>query len=169
LAREEQGNKIDSLSSLNVQAIFSRSLRSNMSEKDPEQRIIMLFSDYQSLLRHNGMGWLINGNPKMASSHITDALKPSIPFKPVKDDLNFGHTNLKKDFMLCMQRCIRRAEQFAEYEDADSSTSNPSNTPGTKVAGVALSSANIHVAQGRSPGTTPARSSFAAKIKDIPD
>jgi hypothetical protein len=167
----EKNGKIkkDSLSSAKIQAIVSRSLRINMSEKDPEQRIIILFSDYQSLLRQSGMGWLVNENPKMASSHITDALKPSILSKRVKDDLNFGHTNLKKDFLLFMQHCIRRAEQYAEYEDADSSTSNPSKTPGTKVVGVALSSANKLVAQGQSAGTTPARPAFAGKIKNTPD
>jgi hypothetical protein len=140
-----------------------------MSEKDPEQRIIILFSDFKSLLRQSGMGWLVNENPKMASSHITDALKPSILSKRVKDDLNFGHTNLKKDFLLFMQHFIRRAEQYAEYEDADSSTSNPSKTPGTKVVGVVLSSANKLVAQGQSAGTTPARPAFAGKIKKTPD
>jgi hypothetical protein len=160
--------KKDSLSSSKVQAIVSRSLRINMSEKDPEQRIIMLFSDYRSLLRHSGMGWLVNENPKMASSHIIDALKPSTLSKRVKDDLNFGHTNLKKDFLLFMQHCIRRAEQYAEYEDAEAPTSFPSKTPGTRVAGIALASANTHVAQGQSTGT-PARPSSAGKIKNLPD
>jgi hypothetical protein len=155
--------KKDSLSSSKVQAIVSRSLRMNMSEKDPEQRIIMLFSDYQRLLRQKWMGWLVHDNPKMASSHITDALKPNILSKRVKDDLIFGHTNLKKDFLLFMQHCIRCPDQYAEYEDADASTSK---TPGTNFAGVALSSANIHVARG---GTTPARPSSVGKIKNTPD
>ena len=161
--------KKDSLSFSKVQAIVSRSLRINMSEKDPEQRIIMLFSDYQSLLRNSGMSWLVNDNPKMACSHIMDALKPTVLSKRVKDDLNFGHTNLKKDFLLFMQHCIRRAEQYAEYEEAEVSASIPFKTTGAKVAGVLSASANTHLAKGKNHGSTSSRTSSAGKVKNLPD
>jgi hypothetical protein len=90
----------DRLSASQAQAIITKSLRISMLEGDYEQRMLMLFSDYQSLLRLHGMGWLVTDNTKVAVSHITDALKLSILSKRVKDDLNFGHAHLKKDFLL---------------------------------------------------------------------
>jgi hypothetical protein len=70
--------KKDSFSASQVQTIVARSLRINMAEKDCEQRIIMLFADYQSLLRQNCLAWLVKDNTKMAITHLTNALKPSI-------------------------------------------------------------------------------------------
>jgi RNase H-like domain found in reverse transcriptase/Reverse transcriptase (RNA-dependent DNA polymerase)/Integrase core domain/Integrase zinc binding domain len=121
--------KKDSLSASQVQSIISKSLRINMAEGDREQRIIMLFADYRSLLRLHGMAWLVNDNTKVAVTHIVDALKPSTLSKRVKDDLNFGHAHLNGDFLLFMQHCIVRAEQYAEHEEPASQSHNPTRTP----------------------------------------
>jgi hypothetical protein len=88
----------DRLPASQVQAIITKSLRINMLEGYHEQRMIMLLSDYESLLRLHGMGWLVTDNTKVAVAHITDALKPSILSKRVEDDLNFGHAHLKRTF-----------------------------------------------------------------------
>jgi hypothetical protein len=111
--------KKDGISAAQVQALVGRSIRINMSERDTEQRIIMLFADYKSLLRANGMDWLVAENPKMAVNHITDALKPNILKKRIKDDLTLSHTDLKKDFLRFMHHVIRRAEQYADYEEPE--------------------------------------------------
>ena len=55
--------KKDGLSTLQVNAIISKRLRINMTEKDTEQRIVMLFADYTSLLRVNGLLWIIEDSP----------------------------------------------------------------------------------------------------------
>jgi hypothetical protein len=90
-----------------------------MSEKYTEQRIIMLFSDYKSLLRVNGISWIAYDNPKVAISHITESLKPNALRKRIKDDLSFSHTALKKLFLCFMQHVIARAALYADYEDSD--------------------------------------------------
>jgi hypothetical protein len=114
--------KKDGLTASQVQTIVSRSLRINMTEKDCEQRVLILFADYKSLLRKNGMAWLVDENTKMSVNHITDALKPSALKKRVQDDLNFGHIGLKKDFLGFMQHVIRRAELYCDYEEPEMSS-----------------------------------------------
>jgi hypothetical protein len=49
----------ESLSASQVHDLVVKHLRINLSEKDAEQRIIMLFADYSSLLRVNGLSWLL--------------------------------------------------------------------------------------------------------------
>jgi hypothetical protein len=120
---KHQEIKKDGLSAAQEQTIVNRSLRINMAERDCEQRIIMLFADYKSLLRCNGMAWLVDENPKLAVSHITDALKPSVLRKRIKDYLSFGHIGLKNDFLLFMKHVISRAERYADYEEPDETSS----------------------------------------------
>jgi hypothetical protein len=81
--------KKDGLSASQVQAIVDRSLRINMSEKDTEQRIIMLFADYCGILRNHGLAWIVDENPKTAVKHIVDALKPSILKKKMHSNQAF--------------------------------------------------------------------------------
>jgi hypothetical protein len=73
-----------------------------MLEKDTEQRIIILFSDYKSLLRVHGLSWIVDENPKVAISNITESLKPAVLKKRIKDDLGLSHADLKKDFLKLM-------------------------------------------------------------------
>ena len=114
--------KKDGLTAAQVNSLVSRSLHINMSEKDCEQRILMFFSDYKSLLRKHGMPWLVEDNTKMAVGHITDALKPSALKRRVLDDLTFGHVSLKKDFLGFMKHVIKRAELYADHPDIEPST-----------------------------------------------
>jgi hypothetical protein len=120
---KHQDIKKDGLSAAQVQTIVNRSRLINMAERDCEQRIIMLLADYKSLLRLNGMAWLVDENPKLAVSHITDALKPSVLRKRIKDNLLSGHIGLKNDFLLFMKHVISRAERYADYEEPDETSS----------------------------------------------
>jgi hypothetical protein len=45
--------------------------------------------------------------------------------KSIKDDLTFGHIELKKDFLSFMQHCITRAEHYAYYEEPETLVQNP--------------------------------------------
>jgi hypothetical protein len=56
-------------------------------------------------------------NPETAVNHIVDALKQSILKKRIKDDLTFGHIDLRKDFLGFMRHVIRKAENYSDYED----------------------------------------------------
>jgi hypothetical protein len=109
--------RMDGLSASQVQAIVDRSLRINMSEKETEQRTIMLFADYHGILRNHGLAWIVDENPKTAVNLIVDVLKPSILKKRIKGDLPFGHIDLRKDFLGFMRHVIRRAEHYSDNEE----------------------------------------------------
>jgi hypothetical protein len=80
--------------------------------------IIMLFSDYKSLLRVHGLSWNVDENPKVAISHITESLKPPVLKKRIKDDLGLSHADLKNNFLKFMQHVIFRPELYAEFEES---------------------------------------------------
>jgi hypothetical protein len=77
----------------------------------------MLFADYASLLRINGISWITRENPKVSIWHIVDAFKPKPLQARVKDDVDFSHTHLKKDFLKFMDHVIKRAEIYSDYEE----------------------------------------------------
>jgi uncharacterized protein YhjY with autotransporter beta-barrel domain len=60
--------KKDMLSASQVKTLVTKQLRVSLTEKDPEQRVIMLFTDYTSLLRVNGLSWVIADRPGLAVS-----------------------------------------------------------------------------------------------------
>jgi hypothetical protein len=129
--------KKDGLSASQVQAIVDLSLRINMSEKDTEQRIIMLFADYRGILRNHALTWIVDENPKTAVNHIVAALKPSILKIRMKDDLTFGHIDLRKHFLyLCVTSSERpsttrnmRSRQV-HITNSGNQTRSPAQTPG---------------------------------------
>jgi hypothetical protein len=165
-----QDIKKDGLSAAQVQTIVNRSLRINMAERDCEQRILMLFADYKSLLRLNGMAWLVYDNPKLAVSHITDALKPSVLKKRIRDDLSFGHIGLKKDFLLFMKHVISRAERYADYDEPDATSSGSApKIPGARPEKVGPMAGYTRDHKSQSHTGTPAKSNSGVKNKSPPD
>jgi hypothetical protein len=109
--------KKDGMSLAQVHALISKKLNINMAEKDTEQRTVMLFTDYSSLLRMNGLSWIIKDCPKIAIGHILETLKPKPLQTRVRGDLELGHTHLKKDFLKFMEHTIKRAEVYSDYEE----------------------------------------------------
>lgn len=107
-----------------VDKLVSKTTPMNLIEKDVEQRVLMLFSDYTSLLRSNGLSWIIQDKPKTAVGHIVNALRPAPLQRSVKLDLDFAHSNLKKNWRECLRNVNSRARYCAEFE-ADP---NPSST-----------------------------------------
>jgi hypothetical protein len=84
-----------------------------MSEKDTEQRSVMLLTDYSSLLRMHGLSWLIKEHPKVAVWNIVDALKPKALQARVCGDLEFAHVHLKNDVLLFMKHVCRGPRSMA--------------------------------------------------------
>jgi Reverse transcriptase (RNA-dependent DNA polymerase) len=164
--------KKDGLSAAQVQAIIFKSLRMNMSEKDPEQRIIMLFADYKNILRVNGISWLVDKNPKMAVHHITEALKPSILRKRVKDDLTFSYTELERDFIQFMKHVIGRAEHYADYEEPEQmqQTTVKSNAgPGHSLEDSSAASGKGRGSKALTKNASHYKATSEGKTKSLPD
>jgi hypothetical protein len=120
--------KKDALSASQVTAIISRSLRLNFAEKDPEQRIIMLFADYSGLLWSNGLSWVLKEHPKMAVAHIVEAIRPATLQKRLREDLEFSYAPLKRDFLGFMKHVISRTEHYNESEPLETSSSATKKT-----------------------------------------
>ena len=166
--------KKDGLSASQVQAIVDRSLRINMSEKDTEQRIIMLFADYRGILRNHGLAWIVDENPKTAVNHIVDALKPSILKKRIKDDLTFGHIALRKDFLGFMRHVIRRAEHYSDYEeptDPPHKLGKPNSVSGTNTGPTIPSSGSCRVSRtpaANAANTQPSQSTGKGRARSPP-
>jgi hypothetical protein len=119
--------KKDTLSASQVKSLVTKQLRISLTEKDPEQRVIMLFTDYTSLLRVNGLSWVIADRPDLAVSHILEAIKPKPLQRRLMDDLEFAHKPLKKNFRGFMTHVICRAQHFGEFEDSEETgTEKPS-------------------------------------------
>jgi hypothetical protein len=114
--------KKDTLSASQVKYLVEKSLRINVSEKDDNQRILILFADYTSLLRVHGLSWVIQDHPKKAVEHILDAITPKHLQSRLRDDLAFSHENLKKDFIASMKHAASRAEHSGEFEDLEPAT-----------------------------------------------
>jgi hypothetical protein len=124
--------KKDGLSAAQVLTLVSKKSHINTSEKDPEQRIVMLFTDYSSLLRMHGLSWLIKEHPKVAVWHIMDALKPKSLQARVRGDLEFAHVHLKKDFLLYMKHVLQRAKNYGDQDDEDGNPSSRGNSNQTQ-------------------------------------
>jgi hypothetical protein len=127
--------KKDGMSLTQVHALISKKLNINMAEKDTEQRIVMLFTDYSSLLRMNGLSWIVKDCPKIAIGHILETLKPKPLQTRVRGDLELGHTHLKKDFLKFMEHTIKRAEVYSDYEEPSQISSARSSGTDTKGSG----------------------------------
>jgi hypothetical protein len=88
----------DVTSEADVDAVVKSRLHMNTRESDPTLRAIELFSSYMSLLRVNGLEWMIKDTPKKCVAHVLDALRPEALQQRITADLDFSHVNLKKDF-----------------------------------------------------------------------
>jgi hypothetical protein len=164
--------KKDTLSASQVQSLVEKSLRINLSEKDANQRILILFADYTSLLRVHGLSWVIQDHPKKAVEHILDAIKPKHLQSRLRDDLAFSHANLKKDFIAFMKHAASRAEHSGEFEDLESATVQAnyrSQSGGKDKKGSAVTS-NKSTGQSSSDSTASlASGSGDGKAKEFPD
>jgi hypothetical protein len=97
----------DTLSAGQMQSIVTKNLRINMLEKDVEQRIIVLFADYSSLMRTNGLSWVIEQNPKVSIGHIVGVLKPIALQKRLHDYLEFSHPECSAKTALTQSQLIK--------------------------------------------------------------
>jgi hypothetical protein len=97
------------LSATQVGVLVSKSLRTRLSEQDPDLRIVLLFSDYTKLLRAQGLTWILTENTKVAVSYIVGALRTLQLQQRIKDDLEFSHKGLNRGFHAFMLHVTKRA------------------------------------------------------------
>jgi hypothetical protein len=115
-----------------LDALVSKHLHYKMSEKDVAQRVITLFADYATLLRTNGLSWVIKTQTKTAVQHIVSAIRPYPLQKRIKDDLDFAQSHLRKEWLPFMKHVTSRAEHYDECDEY--SASHPTTGSGRSTA-----------------------------------
>jgi hypothetical protein len=140
-----------------------------MAEKDTEQRAVMLFADYTSLLRVDGFLWIIEDCPKLAVEHIVDALNPKQLQSRVREDLEFVHSDLKKDFLKFMDHVTKPAEMYTDYEKH--ATTTPPKVPSCSKTNGKGTSNRTSAVSSQQTSTNPAFADkgFTNKTKELPD
>lgn len=90
-------------------------VRCNLSEADPELRILQMVSTYFTTIRELRMPDWYEDNPKLATEHLVELVQPSglqTLLKSVRD-LHYG--SLKKDFSGFVSHMRPRAVAFEKY------------------------------------------------------
>lgn len=106
---KENKDTVD-LSSLD--SIIKSQLKMDMSDRNAQSRVENLFISYRTLLRRNGLGWIVSANQKVAVQHVLSAVRPASLQARLKSNLEFSHTELKKDFSGFMKHAVKLSEAF---------------------------------------------------------
>lgn len=83
-----------------------------------------LFAKYITLLRRNGLSWVIEENLKIAVKHVCDAIQPKLLRKRLESDLGFSHVTLRKDFKAFRKHAIRRDDTFQLADNGKQSSAD---------------------------------------------
>ncbi len=82
------------------------------SDKSATSRITTLLCDYITLLRKHGLSWILSDSQKVSVYHVLSAIRPYTLQNRLRDDLDFSHHHLKKDFKGFTQHVIKLAEAY---------------------------------------------------------
>ena len=97
--------------------IVLNNLRMNMNDTAATSRVESLFILYIMLLRKHGLSWVQDSNPKVAVYHVLSAIKPKTLCNRLENDLEFGKTELRKDFKGFLTHAMKVAEAFELIND----------------------------------------------------
>ena len=73
-------------------------LHMDMNVKSADARVQKLFMTYHTILRKNGLAWILKENQKVAVYHVLSAIRPLTFKQRIESDLSFSYHTLKKDF-----------------------------------------------------------------------
>jgi hypothetical protein len=158
----------------NLDFLVSKSLNVKMQEKDIPSRLTTLFADYTTLLRNNGISWVIKEKPKISVGHIVSALRPTPLQKRIREDLKFRHSSLRKDWRAFLKHDTARTEHYDECGDYRPNTSAPATQSGRPVPADSWkktsSSAPTPPAQGKGKNSNASScSKKESKARELPD
>ena len=110
-----EGKAKESVDSVTLEAlddIVERELKMDMNDKNARSPIETLFVSYHSILRRNGIAWLLDANQKVTVWHVLSAIRPKTLKDRLEPDLEFTHHKLEKDFKKFMAHTIKVSEAF---------------------------------------------------------
>jgi hypothetical protein len=137
-----------------------------LAEKNPRQRTLNLSLDYTSLLRANGLTWLLESHAMLDVNHIIDALRPRALQQCMKRDLDIRFVSLKEDWHGFLKHVTSRAEQLDAFDDGTVTGPSVKNSPAAgishqQVITALRNSTRVRMPRGSSP-TTKTRISRSA-------
>lgn len=101
-----------------------------------QARMQMLFIVYRSLLKKNGIKWILESSQKLAVTLVLDFIKPHQLRLQIQEDLEGGYLYLKNGFSEFMQHALETCEAFDKIylggkhvcpEKQDKSSSKPNS------------------------------------------
>lgn len=110
--------------------LVKKTLLMDMRNSNPCSRMKNLFPDYHTLLRKNGLIWIMDEPEKVAMQHVLSAIRPAKLRTCLESEIEFAHHNLKKEFTKFFQHSTKISEAFvivdsgALEKDKDTTTIN---------------------------------------------
>lgn len=95
-----------------LENIFEKNLTMDMTVSSSKVRIRSLFVACHSLLRRNGLSWVIEDAQKIAVDHVLGSIKPASLLNLSKSDLAFFKKKQKMDFFGFMPDAIKLYKSF---------------------------------------------------------
>lgn len=120
--KAEESREATNLDSLDI--IVEQQLRMDMKDRNAKSRMENLFVAYHTILRRNGLAWVVNENGKLAVTHVLSAILPRSLKTRLQSDLEFAYVLLKKDFSGFMAHAIKLSEAYQLLDNGASSHNN---------------------------------------------
>ena len=96
--------------------IVESTLRMDMSVKSAKGRMKLLFMEYASLLRTNGLKWVTEKTPKVAIKQVLSVIKPASLRERLEQDIGFSHSHLKNDYTGFMRHATDLSDAFERVD-----------------------------------------------------
>lgn len=125
-SKAEESKK--NLTATDVDIIVDKDLHMDMSIRSARSRMELLFMNYTAILRRNGLKWVLQSNQKLAVQHVLSAIKPQALRKRLESDLEFAHSEVRKDFKKFMAHALSISDAFEIVDNGPS----PNRVQGTK-------------------------------------
>lgn len=105
----------ESRSKMTIEALDSlirKNLRTDMHNKEVISRMNNLFVGYQTVLRKNGLSWVVAENPKVAVQQVLSAIHSPKIQSSLSSDMELAHIDIGKDFSKYYAHAKKLSEAF---------------------------------------------------------
>jgi hypothetical protein len=142
-----------------IDILVKNNLRMRVKERNVHLRVLSLFSDYNKLLKDNGLKWLLTKDPKEFVQHVLSAARPAELQKRVREDLSFSKQDLKSDMKEFYKHLATQAEHYEDFIPAASKTPTRSGAAGSEGSGISGTKTTVnHLTWGGTSGKSSNKS-----------
>lgn len=116
----------------NLYSIVRKHLKMDVKDRSAMSRMEYLFARYVSILRRNGLTWLLKDNQRISATHVLSTVKPKSLQERLNSDLNFTNYDPRNYFKGLLEHAIRISEAL-EIVDNGFSAEESFHKPNTGV------------------------------------